>query len=349
MQRRLILPLLALVALVATGLALPAGAGAKTRYKLGFGDQSQHMFANANFKALKIKQVRLIVPWDYRTDPKADAAGYDTWLRTARADGKSILVAFAAHRGCYDDGRYKRTKVCRAPSAKAYTREFKAFRKAHPYVKQFQPWNELNNKSQPTYRKPGLAARYYVAMKKTCRSCTVVAADILDSSDLIRYVTKVKQRIDKAARGRKNRYLRPRIWGLHNYSDVNRKRTVQTKQFLRKLPGQVWLTETGGLVKFLPNFKSSQSRAANRTKFLFKLAGSLSKPRRGYKSRITRVYPYAYFGYTVAPGQPNRAPRFDSGLVGPLLLDANFAPAAGSGKARPAYRVFKRLARKVSK
>ena len=47
-------------------------------------------------------------------------------------------------------------------------------------------------------------------MKKDCRSCTIVAADVLDSTDMIAWVKKFKRYAPGA-----------RIWGLHNYKDAN--------------------------------------------------------------------------------------------------------------------------------
>ena len=38
------------------------------------------------------------------------------------------------------------------------------------------------------------------------------------------------------------------IWGLHNYIDANRFRTRGTRALLRAVKGDVWFTETGGLV-----------------------------------------------------------------------------------------------------
>ena len=346
MRQRLLIPLLAVLGLVVAGLAVPGAADAKSRYRVGIGEQSFLAFQDKGFTSLKLKRTRLIVPWDWK-NRASDTPAIRAYLAAAKAGGYDVMVAFAAHRGCYENGRYSSRKVCRAPSVKAYTGSVKRFRKAFPQVKTFQPWNELNNKSQPTYRKPVLAAKYYIAMKKACLKCTVLAADILDSSDMIRYTTRVKRAIDGYAR--KHKRFRPRVWGLHNYSDVNRFRSRQTRQFLRTVPGKVWLTETGGLVKFLPHFKNSPTRAAKATRYLFKLADTYSKKRKGQRSSIDRVYQYSYYGYLVPPGQPNRQPRFDSGLVGPVLLNPDYSAGPGSGKGRKAYAVFKKAIRNKSK
>jgi hypothetical protein len=60
----------------------------------------------------------------------------------------------------------------------------------------------------------------------------------------------------------------PEIW--HNYSDINRFESWRTGQLVRALGGQVWLTETGGIVKFgeaFPNRNGSGlTRAAKGTR-----------------------------------------------------------------------------------
>ena len=43
-------------------------------------------------------------------------------------------------------------------------------------------------------------------------------------------------------------------------------------------------------------FKTSASRAASATKYMFKLADRYDSKRKGYKSKITRLYVYRWFG-----------------------------------------------------
>jgi hypothetical protein len=338
MRFRLILPL----ALLAMVLMAPAGAAAKSRYVVGFGDQNPQMFSDPNFKSLKIKKVRVIVPWNWQLATN-DPAALDAYLTSAKVDNKRVLVAFSAPRGCYVNGKYSKSTFCKAPSQKAFKASFKAFRAKYPQVKEFQPWNELNNKSQPTYKSPKLAAGYYKTLKSACKKCTVVAADILDTSNAISYVKRFMRYTKKQ---------KPRLWGLHNYGDVNRFRSGKsslTGRFLKTVPGKVWLTETGGLVKFLPHFKQSTSRANKATKFMFKLADRFSKRLRGFRSTVGRLYPYTFYGYVQPPGQPPVDPRFDAGLVGPLIFNSDYSLSAESGKVRPAYTTFKRLVKKRSK
>jgi putative glycosyl hydrolase len=334
MRFRLLLPL----AVLALALLAPAGASAKSRYTVGIGDQNPQLFSDPNFTSLKLKKVRVIVPWDWRAK-SSDPAAIEAYLNLAKAGKKDVMVAFSALRGCYNNGRYSKAKRCKAPSQRKYKASMKAFRKAYPQVKTFQPWNELNNKSQPTYKSPRLAASYYKTLKAVCKKCTIVAADILDASNAIRYVTAFQ---------RYTRKQKPRLWGLHNYSDTNRFRSRMTTAFLRAVPGKVWLTETGGLVKFLPNFKQSTSRANKAVKYMFKLADRFSKKRSGLRSSIARLYPYTFYGYVEGPGQKVN-PRFDAGLVGPLRFNYDYSLASGSSKPRTAYKTFKRLVKSRSK
>jgi hypothetical protein len=337
MRFRLV-PLLALLAVV---LMAPAGASAKSRYTVGLGDQNPQLFGDANFKALKIKKVRVIIPWNWQ-ETRSDPAAIDAYLNLAKLEKKQVLVAFSALRGCYNNGRYSKAKRCKAPSQSKFKRSFKAFHKKYPQIKTFQPWNELNNKSQPTYKSPKLAASYYKTLRSACKKCTVVAADILDTSNAISYVKRFQRYTKKQ---------KPRLWGLHNYGDVNRFRSGSkslTAKFLRAVKGKVWLTETGGLVKFLPHFKTSTKRASKATKYMFSLADKWSKSHRGY-AKIDRLYPYTFYGYVVQPGGANTT-RFDAGLVGPLYFNSDYTVnTAASGKVRSSYKTFKKLVKKRSK
>ena len=46
----------------------------------------------------------------------------------------------------------------------------------------------------------------------------------------------------------------PHLRGLHNYSDTNRFGSSATRSIVRALGATVWLTETGGIVRFPPSF-----------------------------------------------------------------------------------------------
>jgi hypothetical protein len=304
----------ALIAVLAL-LALAPAAGA-SRYRVGLGEQSPSMFTAPAFQPLGIERVRYIVPWDWRRD----AGSVALYLTTARAHHVKVMVHFTASPGCWNERRYSRSARCRAPSAARYAASVRAFRRRFPWIDVFGAWNEANHAAQPTYRRPALAARYYDTLRGVCPRCRIVAADLLDSRNVISYVRAFRRAV----------HGHPRLWGLHDYSDVNRARSIQTRAYLREVPGQVWLTETGGIVRFGSRFPYSPRRAAARTRYLFALADRLSRSIHGYRSRVTRVYPYRWLG------GPSGA-LFDSGFV-----DAR-------GKPRPAYAVLRAKLRTRSK
>jgi hypothetical protein len=289
---------------------------AEAKYRVGVGDQSPAMFDSAQWQSLKLKRTRYLVPWDWNKNA-GHAAEVTAYMNRARAAGQQVLVSFTAHRGCWNGSRYSRRKVCRAPSASAYRKSFGAFDNQFSWVKTYSAWNEVNHKSQPTYNKPGLAVRYYDVLRTQARKrkFKVMAADVLDTSNMGRYLRSFLRK----AKGS------PRLWGLHNYQDVNRLTSADTRLMLATVPGEVWLTETGGIVKF-QNFKYSPSRAANRTKWMFKLANRYDSRQRGLRSRITQLFVYRWFG-------EGRSARFDAGLVNP------------NGSPRKAYSVFRKLSK----
>ena len=305
--------------LIAVVMSLVVAAPASAKYRVGLGEQNPQMFDTASWQSLKLKRVRYLVPWDYNKHA-AQRAEVFNFMNRARASRQDVLVTFTARRGCYSaSGRYSKRKACRAPSAKAYRQAFHAFDKAFPWVKTYSAWNEINHKSQPTFKSPRKAAGYYNVLRKYTRKkkFRAMAADMLDTGNMARYLRTFKRH----AKGS------PKLWGLHNYGDVNRRRSTYTKLMLRSVPGEVWLTETGGIVKLLPSFKRSPSRAKARTKGMFKLVNRYDTKRRGMRSKITRLFVYTYYG------EPSTA-RFDAGLVN------------ADGSPRPAFGVFKKNARR---
>jgi hypothetical protein len=302
---------LLLAALAALVLAAPASAN----YRVGISEQDPRVFSQPAWQALKLKRVRYIVPWDYYRS--ADQVGaVAAFMNGARATGQDVLVMFTARRGCYENGRYSRSRSCRAPSSTTYRRAFRRFRSAYPWVRTYAPWNEANHVSQPTAKSPRRAAQYYSIARSACgRRCKVMAADVLDQSN-------VRTWLRSFIRYSKNR---GRIWGLHNYKDVNRRQSKGLRTVLKTVPGQVWLTETGGITRFEPDFPTSSSRAASRTRYMFQLADRYDSRKRGYRSKLTRLYVYRWFGETGT---------WDSGLVDP------------DGSPRPALTQFERFAKR---
>jgi Glycosyl hydrolase catalytic core len=317
-MKRILMSVAAVGAIVVSGLAVVGAASASAAYRVGVGEQNPQMFDSPSWQSLKLKRVRYLVPWDYASHLGARAE-VDQYMLRARAARQDVLVTFTARRGCYlPSGRYSKAKACRAPSASAYRNAFGMFDAKFPWVKTYSAWNEINHKSQPTFKSPKKAAGYYNVLRAQARKgkFRVMAADLLDTPAMGRYLATFR----RYAKGS------PKLWGLHNYGDVNRRRTTFTKAMLRAVPGEVWLTETGGIVKLAPSFKYSPSRAAARTKGLFRLVNAYDTRRRGMRSKVTRLFVYSFYG--ADPGA-----RFDAGLVNP------------DGTPRKAFSVFAKNAR----
>jgi hypothetical protein len=293
-------PIAALCCAVALGLAAPAISAADPI--VGIGDQQATMFANPLFQDLDVPVVRYIAPYD-AMNSGVDARNAAEFISAAQLSGAKVLVAFY----------HSRVHPMVMPSKAAYTSAVKKFIAAFPYVNEYQPWNEANRGTVPgQFKSPTArqAATYYMALRSACVGCTVTGLDLLDGINMapsLKYL-KAFQKLARPA---------PKIWGLHNYSDTNRNSDTRTKAFLKAVRGSVWLTETGGIVKFgsgFPGGTTGQKRAAKALTLMFKIAAS--------NSRIKRLY---IFQWT---GSPSSA-RFDAGLTNP------------NGTARPGYDVVK--------
>jgi hypothetical protein len=296
-SRRLAAPLLAcatalLAACGSTDAPSPATTTATTAragLSIGIGEQQAAMFADKRFRDLGIDKVRLVASYD-TTRVRFEREIVDTWLAQARRAGVEPFVTFS----------HSRVHPRRLPSVAAFRAAFRAFQRRYPSVRVYAPWNEVNHASQPTSRSPRRAAEYYNVVKAQCPTCTVLAGDVLDQAGMGAYLKAYRRYLDG----------RPAIWGLHNYADANRFRDSGLKELLAAVPGDVWLTETGGLVSFGRGFPPDEARAARAVRFAIELARE--------HERVKRLYLYNWTG---AP----RGARFDAGLVAP------------DGTARPAY------------
>ncbi len=288
-------PLLVLL-LSLVGLATVPGE-ARAAFSVGVSDQKLGMWHDPRFEALGIRQVRLIMAYDLVL--KGDFSRYDAWMAAADARGADVLVAI----------NHSTTSNSALPSVARYRQVIRRIRARYPQVKTMSAWNEANHQTQPTHRSPKRAAEYYNALREECRGCRIVAADVLDQSDMEKWIATFK------------RYARqPKLWGLHNYADANRFRPLKasgTAKLLKLVKGEVWLTEAGGIVRFGRSYRGGRAgelRAARATQQTFKLARS--------GPRIKRVYLYHWDAEA-------QFKTWDSGLV-----DA-------AGRARPALGVLR--------
>ncbi len=290
MHRRLAL----LTALLAAGAAAAPAAQAKPA--IGFADQKPSMFADQRFKDLRIKQARINVPWDVLAEPTT-RNNVDLWMLGAKAAGVAPLITIDRSRRPGLQGK--------SPTNGQISTSVKAWRKRWPgQVKQISSWNEGNINKQPA-----LVAGWYRTILKACPGCTVLGADLVDRSNAGSWA----KRFVKAAK------RTPKAWGLHNYIDANNFQTSNTKAFMKAVKGDIWLTETGGVLKRSnPTVKFRGTGSVHASKATSYLLKSIVKT----SSRIKRVYLYSW---STAPNDLT----WDSGVIGP------------NGEERPALEVVR--------
>jgi hypothetical protein len=263
-------------------------------FSIGIGEQGAAMFADKRFLDLGIAKARLVVPYD-TVARRTERELADAWLGAAKAASVEPFITFG----------HSREHPAKLPSVAQFRAAFRAFAKRYPDVHVYAPWNEINHASQPTARSPKRAAQYYNVVKAECPDCIVLAGDVLDQAGMIRYVREYRRHLEGE----------PAIWGLHNYADTNRFRARGLGDLLRTVTGDVWLTETGGIVKFGRSFPRDEQRAARSVAYALKLATD--------HRRVKRVYLYNWTG-----AKPTD--RFDSGLIG------------SDGTARPGYDALRK-------
>ena len=292
------------LSLLVTLAALVAASPASAAPIIGVGEQRADVFDNSHFQELGIRHVRLVVAWD-ALDSAWQRREIDAWMAAAEASGARPLVAFGRSRldSRKDD----------LPSARRFRSEFREFHARYPVIRDWVTWNEANHCSQPTCGRPDMVARYHDIMRRACSTCNVIGADVLDQDNMIPWIRSFR------------RYARTpiQIWGLHNYLDANRFQTTGTRTLLRNTRGQVWFTETGGLVRKAKGghqINQNTKHAAKATRWVFRL-GRLSP-------RIKRMYFYHW--------QPAMEPwaTWDS-----ALLDRH-------GRPRPAFKVLRSYVKK---
>jgi hypothetical protein len=276
---------------------------------IGIGDENVALFSDPRFLALGITQVRFYVSWDvlssaYRNPYRRNVLA--SWLADARALGLTPLITF--------DHSDRHGAGGRLPSVAQYSRAFLAFHRRYPWVTDFATWNEANYYGEPTAGHPRRVAGYYLALRRDCPSCTILAAELLDLDnprDAVGDVTWAREFIRYA-------HTQPEYWGLHNYVGANALSEASVKQLLRAVRGNIWLTETGGILA-LPHhgragFALTSAHQAAVDSFLLDTLPSLSP-------RIQRIYLYEW-------RSPRERTSWDSALI------------SYTNKPRPAYDVL---------
>ncbi len=288
----------------AAALAIAAPTSANDDLVLGIADQKAETFFDSRLADLDMREARIGVSWNV-LEVRYERAQLDRWLATAQQRGITPLVSF--QRSVSD-----RRKL---PGPEEFAEQFRAFRERYPYVTQFSVWNEANHCGQPTCNRPELVAAYWRKLSLTCEECTMLAADILDLPNMSRWILAFRKHTRENYRGD---LREPSHWGLHNYVDANRFRTIGTRRMRAHTRGEIWLSEVGGIVERNTRsplrFEEGPSHAARATEWLLEELVPLT-------SRIKRLYVY-HWQIDELGGS------WDSGLLTP------------GGRERPAYRVL---------
>jgi hypothetical protein len=282
--------LLALASAQAYAAVIPAQIGASPApggVEVGIADQKADMFADPRFALLGIRRARLAIGWDALTSPW-QVAELDAWLAGAQAAGVDPLISFM----------HSRTNRHAVPTPERLKYEFRRFRQIYPWVTTFAAWNEANHCGEPLCHRPKLAAAYYRALRKECPTCTILAPEMLDMPNMESWVKDFNRALGYT----------PKLWGLHNYVEANRFKMRRLRQLLRAAPrAQLWLTETGGLVRrdngSTTEIPEGARHAGEVTRYIF----DRILPR---NPRITRVYIYHW-------NSGSAAASWDSALITP--------------------------------
>lgn len=205
--------------------------------QIAISDNKPDMFTDPAWKALKTQYSRVVVSWNVMT-PKTSAGKQEKarlaqWMAGAKANGQSVLVSL-------NSSRDKRRGPAEPKTDKQYTSAVKALKKQYPQIKAISPWNEASY----VQRKPKELKRvvnWTKLAKKSCKRCKIVM-NVVDKPNLNSW-TKKYIKLSKKTKG-----STVKIWGLNNYVDVNNFTDKRTKAFMKIAKGQIWLTETGGVV-----------------------------------------------------------------------------------------------------
>jgi hypothetical protein len=284
-----------------TGISPPA-ANPSGHVIVGVGDNKTEFLTDPRFLALGITHVRDDVPWDVLQEPFPNAR-LALWLSEARREHLTPLISFD-HSGV--PGRRREL-----PSVAQFSKLFLEFRARYPWVSEFVTWDEVNFFLQPTSTDPQRVAGYYLALRRDCPTCTILAADLLDLPGP-QYAVPMVQWVHEFLR---HVHTPPAYWGLNNYVGANGLDTASTLSFLRSVSGKVWFAETAGVIsdggRAVAATASRLERQAAVDRFILGPLADLSP-------RIQRVYLYEWNAQTDHDG-------WDSALI------------SSSGTPRPAY------------
>jgi hypothetical protein len=188
----------------------------------------------------QISLARYVVQWDVMTEPSSGPhpggnyrERFEAWLEDARGLGLTPVVALTSYDRVYpgSPGEY-------LPRLEAILNRAGAIGYPISYV---EPWNEPNNQGGESAATAAGLANAANGLCEATRTCTVVAADVEDRSDVAPYIQAYERALT----------FQPRIWGVHPYVSVRSHSDANLVRLRAALPAhaaqQIWFTEIGAL------------------------------------------------------------------------------------------------------
>ena len=259
------------VLLVASALGCPA-ASAGSGHVDGISDQSlpawDGSFAASPFAAFfrsswtragsgQIAFARYVVQWDAMGEPTSGshASGnyrerFEAWVEDVRSLGLVPVVALTSYDRVYpgSPGDY---------AARLQALLDRAGAMGYP-IAYIEPWNEPNNQGAQSATSAAAFANSANGLCQARRTCSVVAGDFEDRSNVAPYEQAYERGLSFA----------PRIWGVHPYVSVQSHSDTNLRRLLSALPAhgagqQVWFTEIGALYCTRGELRGEQRQASD--------------------------------------------------------------------------------------
>jgi hypothetical protein len=278
-------------------------------------------------KALGVKRIRIVLPYDLVTTARESAAtsmyckAYQRirdWIikRNADSEKKEIIVAFERR---WRQGAVETVAQLPDPNDKdvvpennashipTYREGVSEFISKFPVVHYYTSWNEPNlNGYQPTASRPRVAGLYYVVANRLCNrikgaNCTVLAGELIDYPSFTSSYSSSTS-VGSAARRR--------FWAFHPYSAIEKSAYGQNSKVRKFLAHAdvvaskgVWITEVGAW-----RYHDQEYTDAQQNQQLEDLHAFV-----GNHPKIKRVY---YYQWVDAP-QPVTGIENDTSLTDP--------------------------------
>jgi hypothetical protein len=275
------------------------------------------MFTNPYFKALGAGSVRLVVPWDQEIHRHSWVT---SWLNEAKKQKRQVFVVFGVT--CNKAHCSGRDYI---GSDAQYKRGVRLFIQRHRWIKYYSAFNEPNEGSSRIRSDLREYTRRFIYVAKQCaRRCTQVGGEVAVGERVKRggrdEATGWGRRFLRELKRQKGARYTPKIWGLHNYVDVNRKQVTWTKKWMQAFKGTIWFTETGAILnrpggkrgtKDSPRSYSYPCIGTERCQndhMRYLLGPMRSRLPQGRK-RVQRIFIYQLYGTSLTD-------HFDAGLLG---------------------------------